>query len=304
MRYILENEVLKVEIDSFGAELKSVKRKSDDREYMWQADAKYWGRTSPVLFPFVGAPKNEEYRYEGKTYSMGQHGFARDMEFVCEALDGKRGDSENVEGEHSIWFVLESDETTYEKYPFQFRLHIGYELRINEVKVSWLVENIDNKPMYFSIGAHPAFMCPIHGEPDKTGYGLRFGGLTDEIHHHGNTPDGMAVMEDKVLCLTDGKVTFTPGFFDECTYMIEGQQTRRVELLDADGNAYVTVDFDTPLFAIWSPEGKNAPFVCIEPWYGRCDAVDFSGSLSERAYENALASGGEFEATYSMHFAI
>lgn len=304
MRYILENEVLKVEIDSLGAEIKSVKRKSDGQEYMWQADAKYWGRTSPVLFPFVGAPKNKEYRYEEKTYSMGQHGFARDMEFTCASVDGRRKDANDTRGESSIWFMLVSDETTYENYPFAFRLHIGYELRINEIKVSWRVENTDNKVMYFSIGAHPAFRCPIHGEADKTGYGLRFGGLTDEIHHHGNTPEGMAVMEDKVLKLTEGRVTFTPDFFDECTYMIEGNQTRRVELLDSDGKEYVTVDFDAPLFGIWSPEGKNAPFVCIEPWYGRCDAVDFTGSIAERAYENALASGGAFETMYSMRFAI
>ena len=84
MRYTLENENLKVEIDSFGAEIKSVKRKSDNFEYMWCGDKKYWGRTSPVLFPFVGAPKNKEYRYDGKTYTMGQHGFARDMEFALE----------------------------------------------------------------------------------------------------------------------------------------------------------------------------------------------------------------------------
>lgn len=304
MRYILENEVLRVEIDTFGAEIKSVKRKRDDREYMWQADPKYWGRTSPVLFPFVGAPKNKEYRYEGKTYSMGQHGFARDMEFRCRYLDSRHVAEGSTHGEHNIWFVLESDETTYEKYPFRFRLYIGYELRINEIKVCWHVENFDDKPMYFSIGAHPAFRCPIHGEADKTGYGLRFGGLKDEIHHHGNTPDGLAVMEDKVLHLNDGKVVFTPEFFDECTYMIEGNQTRHVELFDTAGEAYVTVDFDTPLFAIWSPEKKNAPFVCIEPWYGRCDAVDFEGSIAERAYENALAPGGAFDAAYSMRFAI
>lgn len=304
MRYVLENEVLRVEIDSFGAEIKSVRRKSDRREYMWQANPKYWGRTSPVLFPFVGMPKNKQYTYAGQTYSMGQHGFARDMEFMCRALDGVRPSETTTMGEQSIWFVLEANEETYEKYPFLFRLYVGYELCINEIKVSWHVQNLDKKPMYFAIGAHPAFNCPIHGESDKSGYGLRFVGVKDEIHHHGNTPEGLAVMEDEVLELNDGKVTFTPGFFDKCTYMIEGSPTRRVELLDADGEAYVMVDFDTPLFAIWSPEGKNAPFVCIEPWYGRCDAVDFEGTLAERAYENALASGGRYNAAYSIHFAI
>ena len=291
MRYTLENETLKVEIDSFGAEIKSIRKVSDDREYMWCGDPKYWGRTSPVLFPFVGAPRNKEYRYEGKTYAMGQHGFARDMEFELELSE-----------QGSIWFVLSSTEETYAKYPFHFKLHIGYALRENEVRVLWKVENTDSRPMYFSIGAHPAFLCPIHGEGDKLGYGLKFGGLTDELHHHGNTPEGMAVMENEVLALTDGAVRFTPGFFDKCTYMVEGAQTGEVSLLDRDGEAYVTVRFDAPLFAVWSPEGKDAPFVCIEPWYGRCDAVDFEGSLAERAYENELAPDGAFTASYGMEF--
>ena len=176
MRYTLENENLKVEIDSFGAEIKSVKRKSDNFEYMWCGDKKYWGRTSPVLFPFVGAPKNKEYRYDGKTYTMGQHGFARDMEFTLEA-----------QTEENISFVLTDTAETCEKYPFHFALHIGYELCKNEVKVNWTVENTDTKELYFSIGAHPAFNCPVHGEENKTGYGLKFGGLADTIHHHGNT---------------------------------------------------------------------------------------------------------------------
>ena len=210
MRYILENDTLRVEIESFGAEIKSVKRKSDGREYMWCGDPKYWGRTSPVLFPFVGASKNKEYRYEGRTYPMGQHGFARDMEFTLEAQEGK-----------SIWFVLSSTEETYVKYPFRFRLHIGYMLDENEVSVHWKVDNTDEKPMYFSIGAHPAFLCPINGEQDKTGYRLRFGDLTDKLHHHGNTSDGMAIMTDEELELEDGEAVITPGFFDKCTYMVE-----------------------------------------------------------------------------------
>lgn len=291
MRYQLKNNQLKIEIDSFGAELKSVTRISDGRQYLWYADAKYWGRTSPVLFPFVGVPKNKEYRYAGKTYAMGQHGFARDMEFALETQEKDR-----------IWFSLTSTEETFEKYPFAFRLHIGYELVENEVKVLWKVENTDTKEMYFSIGAHPAFLCPINGEESKLGYGLQFGGLTDSIHHHGNTPEGLAVMEDEVLPLKDGRVTFTPGFFDKCTYMAEGKQTGEVSLLDKEGKPYVTVLFDTPLFAVWSPEGKNAPFVCIEPWYGRCDAVDFNGSLEERDYENKLAVGENFAAEYRMRF--
>ena len=64
----------------------------------------------------------------------------------------------------------------------------------------------------------------------------------------------------------------------------------------------VSVSFDMPLFALWSPPGKNAPFVCIEPWCGRCDAADFEGTLSERAFNNALDAGKTFQTSYTMKF--
>ena len=99
MRYTLENSILKVELDSFGAEIKSVFSKTTDREYLWNGDKKYWGRTSPVLFPFVGGLQNKEYHYNGKTYPMGQHGFARDMEHSLLNQDNT-----------SIWFELLSNE--------------------------------------------------------------------------------------------------------------------------------------------------------------------------------------------------
>lgn len=149
MRYQLENETLRVEIDSFGAEVRSVIRRSDGREYMWQADPAYWGRTSPVLFPFVGAPRNKQYRYEGKIYQMGQHGFARDMEFELERQSADE-----------IWFVLESDEETYKKYPFGFKLSIGYHLTAMKWRSCGRVENTEDKPMYFSIGAPSGIPLP------------------------------------------------------------------------------------------------------------------------------------------------
>lgn len=309
MRYILENDKLRVEVDSFGAELKSVKSKENDREYMWYADKKYWARTSPVLFPFVGSLKNKEYIAKGNSYPMGQHGFARDMEhtFVSQSDD-------------TIWFKLKSSEETLAKYPYDFELRIGYQLIDNAVKVLWEVVNEAQEVLPFSIGAHPAFIC----DETKEGYKLSFGKfvattensvnsvivddkaekkLVNEIHHHGNTRDtGLAITEDIVLPLTDGKCNITPGFFDRCTYMIEGNQANSVGIIDADGKEYITVFFDTPLFAIWSPEEKNAPFICIEPWYGRCDNVDFEGAIEDREFTNLLEAGDKFHAEYVMKF--
>ena len=300
MRYTLENEALKVEIESFGAEIKSVYGKQTDRQYMWYGDKKYWGRTSPVLFPFVGSLMNKAYTYDGKTYPMGQHGFARDMEHTLVSLTAD-----------TIWFELRSNEETLQKYPFAFVLNVGYALKNNEVCVMWKVTNPGqetapkaDQPLYFSIGAHPAFLCPVHGEENKAGYRLYFEGV-EEIHHHGNdVQSGMALKEDILLPLTDHRAVITPEFFDRCTYMIEGKQTGCVGIEDPEGNRFVTVRFDTPLFAIWSPEGKNAPFLCIEPWCGRCDADDFSGTLKEREFTNVLAGGESWETSYTITYYI
>ena len=159
-----------------------------------------------------------------------------------------------------------------------------------------------NKHMHFGIGAHPAFNCPIHGEDSKAGYKLYFGGV-DEIRHHGNDPvTGLSVEEDLVLPLENHRATITPEFFDRCTYIIEGRQTNEVGIEDPDGNRFVTVLFDMPLFALWSPEGKNAPFLCIEPWCGRCDSVDFEGTLKARAFDNCLEAGNSFNTSYIIRF--
>jgi len=292
MRYQIENDYLFVDIDTHGAEVKEVKRKDSDTQYMWYGDPKFWGRTSPVLFPFVGSLKNKEFIHEGKAYPMGQHGFARDMEFTL---------VENTR--NAIEFKLESNEETLKKYPFEFVLRIIYTLDANRLNVRWVVENPSDKEMYFSIGAHPAFLCPVNGEETKAGYKLYFGETASEIHHHGNdVPTGMALREDIVLPLENHRAIITETFFDRCTYMIEESQTGVVGIEEPNGKRIVTVEFDTPLFAIWSPEGKNAPFICIEPWYGRCDAEDFCGELKDREYGNILVQSGVFDKNYTIIF--
>lgn len=292
MRYVLENDKLRVEIDSFGAELKSVKSKATGQEYMWQADAAYWGRTSPILFPFVGRLKNDSFLHGGHTYTMKQHGFARNMEHQLVAKT-----------DTSISFKLVTSNETLEKFPFSFVLNIGYELNDNDLKVLWEVSNNSvDKHMHFGIGAHPAFNCPIHGEESKAGYKLYFAGI-DELRYHSNDPvTGLLIEEEKLLSLENHCATITPEFFDKGTYIAEGNQTKEVGLEDSDGNRIVTVLFDMPLFGLWSPEEKNAPFLCIEPWCGRCDSPDFEGTLKARAYDNVLEAGEKFNTSYTIRF--
>ena len=63
MQAILENENLQVTINHFGAELSGIVKKETGVEYMWNADERFWKRSSPVLFPIVGGLKNKEFIY-------------------------------------------------------------------------------------------------------------------------------------------------------------------------------------------------------------------------------------------------
>ena len=114
MQILLENEEIRLTINTFGAEMASIYHKKKETEYLWCADAAYWKRSAPVLFPFVGSLQDKTFRYEGKTYPMGQHGFARDMEFEVESQTADQ-----------VWFVLRSNEQTLEKYPLAYVLHVG-----------------------------------------------------------------------------------------------------------------------------------------------------------------------------------
>lgn len=286
--YSLENEQLRICVDTMGAELKSLKKRETDTEYLWDAKPEYWKRTSPVLFPIVGSLNKGIYRYDGKEYPLSQHGFARDMEFE---LLQQTGDE--------LKFVLRSNEETRAKYPFDFELELGYRLDGDDLVVSWKVTNRDSREMYFSIGGHPAFMCPINGNGEQTDYKLSFDTqdkITAAIIGNGGTLSART----KEYALKDGMMDITAGLFDEDALIIENGQAHKVSLCDKEGKPYLTVKFDAPLFGLWSPAKKNAPFVCIEPWYGRCDRETFEGDLSEREWGNKLAPDAEFYAEYTV----
>ena len=291
MRYTIENEYLKCEIDLHGAEVKSLIRKSDGREMMWCGDPAYWGRTSPVLFPFVGAVKDKTYRYEGKSYTIGQHGFARDKDFTMEP-----------QTETEIWFRLTESEDTLAVYPFRFALRIGYRIEESTLRVMWKVTNPTEKELWFSIGAHPAFAIP-----KLQGHSLRLfdteGRPIDQFRNRIFGEGGCVSNQFEVIPTKDGYLPLTESLFDGDALVLEKHQLGRVDLLDENQNMLVSLSFDTPVVGIWSPPHKNAPFVCIEPWYGRCDAEDFDGELQEREYEFIVNDREVFNAAYLIEYA-
>ena len=276
----LDNGIISVTIANHGAELKSAVK--GGIEYMWCADEKYWARTSPILFPFVGSLKDKAYRLDGKVYPMSQHGFARDNEF--ELVDND---------DTSATYILNENEQTLSKYPFKFALIIKYTLIGSKIKIEWTVENKNDKIMSFSIGAHPAFNLR---EGDNY---FKFDNSSDIVY---NLIDESGLY-DKARVHTlknDGYVKITDDMFDNDALIIENNQAKEVTLCDNNKVPYIRVKFDAELFGLWSPAKKNAPFVCIEPWYGRCDRNDFDGELSQRDYVINLSAREKFNASYEI----
>ncbi len=292
MLYNLSNEELTVSIDSLGAEIRSVKNNSG-HEYMWQADPAYWKRTSPVLFPLVGNYKDKESVYDGKTYEMSQHGFARDMEFSLVDSSSDR-----------IVFRLEDNEDTLKKYPFRFMLEIEYVLSGRSVEVIWRVSGKDQEVIYFSIGAHPAFNCKL--QDSYLTFSKEKGASAstpskEKLTSYVLNSEGLITSKTNEYTLDEGKLHLSDELFAEDALVVEDVQAKSVSLFEND-KRIVTVDFDTPLFGLWSPAGKGAPFMCIEPWYGRADGDDFDKKLENRKYGNTLKKDEVFEESYTMTF--
>ena len=283
------NEVLTIEVSEHGAELQSIRK--DDYEYLWQGNPEYWGRRSPVLFPIVGSVWEKCFRVDGKVYEMGQHGFARDMDFeLVSAADTE------------VWYRLKSSEKTLAAYPWPFVLEIGYRLEGNSVKVLWKVTNPGETEMYFQIGAHPAFNYPGY-DPDAVDRGVVAFDRNDNLQRSGFKGKGCVDPQARfpIPLSDDGMLRLKRDTFDDIdTLMLENDQVHKVVFLKNDSSPYLTVTFDAPVVAIWSPPKRNAPFFCIEPWYGRCDRADFTGEFKDRDWVNALAPGAIFSTSYTI----
>lgn len=285
----LTNGILTIKVSPLGAELTSIVNNSIGREYLWQADPTYWKRHSPILFPIVGGVWEGRYYHEGQEYRLSQHGFARDKEFEL-ILDLPT----------EVRYRLTSDTDTLKVYPFPFELEIGYKLNGNKVEVIWEVRNTGTKEMYFQIGAHPAFYYPDFDiSTTERGYfafdkkdGLEY--LL--IHEKGCVlPDDTHPLE-----LVNGLLPIYTNTFDKDALILQDSQVTKVALLDNKKAPFVTLHFSAPVVGLWSPPQKNAPFVCIEPWYGRCDRVGYSAEFKDRDWMNQLKPAEEFSSSYEI----
>ena len=287
MLHTIENDYLKVSVDDHGAELYSIFDKVHNREVIWQADPAYWKRHAPVLFPNVGRHFEDHYRIGETEYPSKQHGFARDSEFTCVDMTAD-----------SITHKLKSSNATKENYPYDFELKIKHVLEKNQVSVCWEIINHSNETMYFTIGGHPAFNVPILPDTKREDYHLTFSGQKELTYHLLDTRYGTAI-PDKVytLVLENGSCQITEGMFDKDALIFDDGQISKAGIALPDGTPYVEISCEGfPNFGIWS--AGDAPFVCLEPWMGRCDNTGYDKELSQKANINMLEPEDVFDKSY------
>ena len=283
----LSNSQLAIQVSPHGAELCSIF--CNGKEYLWQADPAYWKRHSPVLFPIVGCVWENEYKIEGKSYNLTQHGFARDMDFELVS-----------ESENEIYYRLTDSEETRKEYPFPFCLEIGYRIEGKRIEVIWVVKNPGDKDLYFQIGAHPAFYYPGY-DAATTERGFFGFDRSKDLNYILIAEKGCADPTKKYpLELEDGLLPLDTHTFDKDALILEGGQIKEVTLYNKEKKPYLSLYFDAPVVGLWSPPAKNAPFICIEPWFGRCDRAYYNGEYKDKDWMQHLQPGEVFKRSYTI----
>jgi len=269
----ISNETLTATINTLGAELISLVK--NNKNYIWNIDETYWNKTSPVLFPVVGRLKNDSYSFNGKTYQLPRHGFARNMEFSFD----KKSDSQVI-------FELNETEATKAIYPFTFKLLLAYTLIGNELVMEYFVRNQSEEVLLFSIGAHPAFAI----EGNFENYSLQFNeeDLFETHHLENESFNGKSTL----LETKNNTIALNYTLFEKDALVFKQLNSNEVTLKNKD-KAILKINYDHfPYLGIWTKQ--KAPFLCIEPWCGLADSSNHKGDLEEKEGINHLPAREDF----------
>ena len=286
---IIKNRYLTAEISTLGAELQSLKS-SDGVEYLWQGDPQYWAGRAPVMFPWVGRLLGGQYRYEGKTYELGIHGFARKSTFVC--TDQK---------EDSLTMTLEANPETMAQYPFAFRFSVTYTLVKFALQVTFRVENQGQKPMYFAWGGHPGFNVPLMEGETMADYSLEFSSPC--------SPERVLFSDANVLVdgftpyplEEDNRLQLSHELFDQDAIFLT-HMARKITMKSRKSGRGVTLSYpDMGYLGLWHMPKTDAPYVCIEPWSSLPGREGVTEDLSCRSDLLTAAPGETKQTTWSIH---
>ena len=286
MYRIIENDFLKVKVKEQGAELSAIILKKNNHDYLYEANPTYWNKQSPVLFPFIGALHDQEFDYNGKTYSMTKHGFARDYCF-------------NVSEHSSDMIDLFQTNATIglTDYPFEFEFHVRYELVEDRLKVTYRIFSHGTE-IYFTVGGHPAFKVPVTDDCCFEDYQITIDNAKPIRQYAlaGAYIDLEHPIEDAVKSFPLNHQLFAN---DALIYDTPGDTTVRISTAK---NAHgVEVSYQNiPYLGIWT-QPNGAPFICLEPWDGLPDSVNESKKIEEKPTLTYLEPFSEYEISYDIH---
>ena len=288
MLHFLENDQFKVGVESLGAELQHFIKKDENLELVWTADPAIWAGHAPNLFPIIGELPDQQYTYEGKTYHMQRHGFARRSEF-------------KLVGEHQekLVFELASNEETLAQYPFKFRLLIAYRLEQNALSVTYQVTNTDHAKLFFSVGAHPGFNVPLYPNERYEDYFIEFE-KEETASRHLLNEEGLLTGDTERLLEKSRLLPLDRRYFDKDAIVLKRLNSEKVALASHTNPRRIEVAFEGfPYLGIWAKPGP-APYVCIEPWCGIASSVGDAGGLQEKEGMNELSPDQIFERTLTV----
>ena len=275
----LKNESLSVSINPLGAELSSVKCNQTSREYIWQGEPSVWNGRAPILFPIAGRLKDDSYLYQENIYSLPKHGFARRNAFNLVCAEQTRA-----------VFSLSESEKTLAVYPFPFCLTAEYALNEKTLTVTNTVYNSGQKTMYFSFGAHPAFNIHVG---DSVVFSEKETFKTILFDSYGLC-DG-----EKILAENTNRLVIDAHIFDNDAIFFENMNSNSAKIVSAEGEEILEMTYGkVPFLGLWAK--PNAPYVCIEPWYGICDDNSVSGKIEEKPHIIQLEPKKKFIFSYTI----
>lgn len=283
MTHFIENDSIKVGVKEFGCEITSIVSKKNGYEFLWQGDPSVWSGQSPVLFPIIGRLTDDKYTLDGKDYSMPKHGFARRLPWKLISKDADK-----------MSFVLSENEDTLPSYPYSFDLIVTYHIENNKLTVKHEVLNKNNRTMYFSLGAHPAFNCEMG---DKLIFDENE--TVDKIKI--DLVQSLRLPETFPLLKNEREIIITEDIFNEDALIMQGVKSENITLVKKDGKEKIRFNLGkAPYLGIWAKPG--APYVCIEPWYGVNDSHIKKDDFSQKDAIQALLPDEKFIFTWSAEF--
>jgi galactose mutarotase-like enzyme len=159
---VIRSEHLGAEISPHGAELIRLQDR-DGKDLFWNGCEKWWTGHAPLLFPIVGRLPNNTTMFDGKMFSMRQHGFARNKQFSIVGASTSE-----------CTFRLASDDETRRQFPLEFVLDVVVVIEDATLRIGAVVFNESSRAMPVSFGFHPAFRWPLPYGGSRQDHEIRF----------------------------------------------------------------------------------------------------------------------------------